>query len=70
MIARVEKLDLLGWNKSLLLWRDQYFFKHKYQIKDSQNRSFSEKSNGIYETYKNTVMRHDHHIYSKASDVE
>ena len=29
-----------------------------------------EKSHHIYETYKNTVMPHGCHIYSKASDME
>ena len=29
-----------------------------------------EKSNRIYETYKNIVMPHGRHIYAKASDME
>ena len=30
---------------------------------------YGEKANHIYETSKNTVMPHGHHIYAKASDM-
>ena len=45
------------------------FKKLKDQSKNSQNRRSGEKSNCIYETYKNTVMPHGRHIYAKASDM-
>ena len=44
--------------------------KLKYQRKNSQNKRSGEKSNCIYETYKNTVMSHGRHIYAKAYDME
>ena len=33
-------------------------------------RSYGEKSNYIYETYKNTVMPHGFHIYAKSYDIK
>ena len=43
--------------------------KTKYQIKNAQNRRFSEKANCVYETYKNTGMTHGRHIYAIAYDT-
>ena len=34
-----------------------------------QNRKYGEKSNSIYETYKNTVMPHGRNIYAKTYDI-
>ena len=42
----------------------------KDQSQNSQIRRSGEKEHHIYETYKNKVMPHVHHIYSKASDTE
>ena len=44
--------------------------KLKYQRQNSQNRRSDEKVNHIYETYKNTVIPHEHHIHAKVSDME
>ena len=54
---------------SLLSWRDRYLEKLKDQSHNDQNRSSSEKSHHIYETYKNTGMSHGRHIYAKAYDM-
>ena len=54
----------------LLSWRDCYFKKLKDISQNSQNRRPGEKANGIYETYKNTVMPHGRHIYAKAHDMK
>ena len=54
----------------LISWRDRYLKKLKYQSQNSQNRRSSEKSNHIYETYKNTVIPHGRYIYAKAPDME
>ena len=43
--------------------------KLKNQIQNAQNRRSGEKSNRMYETYKNVVMPHGRHIYSKAYDM-
>ena len=40
-----------------------------WQIYNIHNRRSGGKSNIIYEAYKNTVMPHGRHIYSKASDM-
>ena len=57
-------------HSSLLSWRYPYFIKLKDQIQNSQNRRSGEKSNCIYETFKNTVMPHGRQVYAKASDLE
>ena len=57
-------------HSSLLLWSDRYLKKLKDKIQNAQNRRSGEKSHHIYETYKNTVMPHGCHIYSKAYDME
>ena len=56
-------------HSSLLSWSDSYFKKLKDLRQNAQNRRSGEKANHIYETYKNTVMRHGRHIYAKASDM-
>ena len=43
--------------------------KLKDKIQNSQSKGSGEKSHHIYETYKNTVIPHGHHIYAKASDM-
>ena len=58
-----------GIHSSLISWRDWYLKKLKDQSQNDQNRRSGEKSNCIYETYKNTVMPHGRHIYAKASDM-
>ena len=54
---------------SLLSWRDHYSKKLKDLIQNAQNRRSGEKTNHIYETYKNTVMPNGRHIYAKAYDM-
>ena len=44
--------------------------KLKDQNQNAQKRRSGEKENCIYETYKNTVMPHERHIYAKASDIK
>ena len=56
-------------HSSLLSWRDRYLKKIKYKIQKYQIRRSGEKEHNIYETYKNTVIPHGRHIYSKASDM-
>ena len=45
---------------------DWYLKELKYQNHNSQNRMSNEQANRIYETFKNSVMPHGHHIYDKA----
>ena len=47
-------------------WCDIYLKKLKDKIQNPQNRRAGEKANRVYETYKNTVMPHGRHIYSKS----
>ena len=56
-------------HSSLLSWRDRYLKKLKDKSQNSQSRRSSEKAHHIYETYKNTVMPHECHIYAKASNM-
>ena len=56
-------------HSSFLSWRVRYLKMLKYQIQNAQNRSSSEKSHHIYETFKNTLMTHGRHIYAKTSDM-
>ena len=57
-------------HSSLLSWSDCYKKKLKDITQNAQNRRSGEKENQIYETYRNTVMPHGHHIYAKAYDME
>ena len=57
-------------HSSLLSWGDRYLIKLSNQIQNYQNKRSGEKAHHIYETYKNTVMPHRRHIYSKAYDME
>ena len=57
-------------HSSLLSWQYCHFKKLDYLNQNSQNRRSGEKSNLIYETYKNTFMPHGCHIYVKEFDVE
>ena len=52
-------------HSSLLSWSDRYLEKLKDQIQNAQSRRSGEKSDHIFETYKNTVMPHGHYIYAK-----
>ena len=54
----------------MLSWRDRYLEKLKDKIKNAQRRRSGEKAHHIYETYKNTVIPHGHHIYAKSCDME
>ena len=56
-------------HSSLLSWGDRYLKKIKDKIQRDQNRRSGEKAHHIYETYKNTVIPHGSHIYSKAYDM-
>ena len=56
-------------HSSLLSWWYRYWKKIKYHSQNDQNRRSGEKENCIYETYKNTVMPHGRHIYTKAYDM-
>ena len=56
-------------HSSLLLWRDCYLRKLNNLIQNAQNRRSGEKDNGLFETYKNSVMPHGSHIYATASDM-
>ena len=56
-------------HSSLMSWRDHYLKKLKDLSQNSQNRRSGEKSNWLYETYKNKVMPHGCHIYAKAYDM-
>ena len=53
----------------MLSWRDRYLKKLKDQIQNAQNIRSVEKSNFIYETYKNILIPHGRHIYDKAYGV-
>ena len=57
-------------HSSLLSWSGWYITKTKYNIWNYQNRMSGEKSNSIYETYKNIIIPHWRHIYAKAYDIE
>ena len=57
-------------HSSLLSWRDRYLKKLKDKIQIYQIRRSGDKSHHIYETYKNTVIPHGLHIYSKSYDME
>ena len=54
---------------SLISWSDKYLKKLKYQIQNAQIIMSGEKAHHIYETYKNNMMPHGHHIYAKAYDI-
>ena len=57
-------------HSELVSCRERYLKKPKDLSQNSQSRSSSEKSNHIYETYKNTMMPHGSHLYAKAYDME
>ena len=57
-------------HSSLLSWRNRYLKNSNIKAKNAQNRRSGEKSNRIYETYKNIVIPHGHRIYAKASGME
>ena len=54
-------------HSSLLSWSDRCLKKLKDKIQNDQIRR--SKVHHTYETYKNTVMPHEPHIYVKASDT-
>ena len=53
----------------LLSWSDRYLKKIKYQSQNAQSRRSVEKAHHIYTKYKNTVIPHGRHIYTKSSDM-
>ena len=55
-------------HSSLISWRDRYLKKLK-DIKMLKTEGPSKKKICIYETYKNTVMPHGRHIYTRAYDT-
>ena len=57
-------------HSSLLSCCDRYLKKIKDKSQNSQSKRSCEKAHHIYVTYKNTVMPHGCHIYTKASDME
>ena len=57
-------------HSTFLSWCDRYLKKLKYKNQNALIRGSGEKSHHRYETYKNIVITHGHHIYSKASDME
>ena len=56
-------------HSSFLSWSDRYLKKLKDKIQNTQSRRSGKKSHHIYETYKNTVIPHGRHIYTKSSDM-
>ena len=56
-------------NSSYISWRDHYLRELKNLSKNAQNRRSGEKSNRLFETYKNSVMPHGCHIYETAADT-
>ena len=54
---------------SLISWCDSYFRKLNNLSQNAQNRRSDENANRLFETYKNSVMPHGHHIYATASDM-
>ena len=54
---------------SLLSRRDYYLKNLKDLSQNAQNIRSGEMANRLFETYKNSVMPHDHHIYATASDI-
>ena len=54
----------------LLSWCDLYLRKLNNLSKNSQNRRSGEKSNLLFDTYKNSVMSHGRHIYATSSDMD
>ena len=57
-------------HSSLLSWCYRYLEQIRDKIQNVQSRRSGEKTHHIYTTYKNTVMPHGCHIFSKASDME
>ena len=57
-------------HSSLLSWRDSYLRKLKDHSQNDEKKTSGEKSNRIYETYRNTVMTHGHHIYAETYDMK
>ena len=51
----------------LLSWINSYFKNLKDLSQNLQNRRYGEMDNRLFETYKNSVMPHDRHIYATAS---
>ena len=54
----------------LLSWRDTYLKNSKIKDKMLKTEGLEKKKIFIYKTYKNTVIPHGRHIYTKASDME
>ena len=45
------------------------FEEDKNLSQNSQKRRYGEKANHTFDTYKNSVMPHGHHIYETSSDI-
>ena len=56
-------------HSSLQSWRDRYLKKLKDKSQNAQRRRSDEKTHHIYTKYKNKMMPHGRHIYSKAYDM-
>ena len=57
-------------HSSLLSWCDRYLEEIKDKSQNTQSRRSGDKAHHRYTTYKNTVIPHGRHIYSKASYME
>ena len=56
-------------HSSLPSWRDCCFKKTQESHPKCSKQKVWGKTNNIYETYKNTVITHGHHIYDKSYDM-
>ena len=76
----VVKIQGHAWLQMLHIYQNYTFLitvmailllkKLKYHSQNAKNRRSGEKSNHIYETYKNTVIPHGLRIYTKVYDME
>ena len=56
-------------HSSLLSWRDRNLKNSRIKAKILKIEGPGKKKSCTYETYKNTVMPHERHIYAKSSDM-
>ena len=57
-------------HSSLISRWDHYLRNLKYLSQNAQNRGSREKSNRLFDTYKNYLMPHGRHIYATAADMD
>ena len=57
-------------HSSLLSWRERVSKTVKDQFCNKKNRRFSEIANNLFETYKNSVMPHEKHMFQTTYDME